>query len=113
MAIGRIEWLVVAISATAPPHLTVAVGTGKTGIKSYLLHFAAENGTQICTELVEIKTLVTHNANLHKKSLFSIMHSRKQGEEMRIAQYGYTTLSNGLLLAPLRKSLGVTPDKRL
>ena len=79
MTIGGIECLVIAIGTATSPNFPVTIGTGETGIKSYLLHFAAENGTQIRSELIEVKTLVTHTANLHKKSLFSIMHSRKQG----------------------------------
>ena len=52
MTIGRVERLVIAERATTPPHLSVAVGTGETGINGYLLHLAAKNGTQIGAELV-------------------------------------------------------------
>ena len=52
VTIGRIERLVIAERATTPPHLTVAVRTGETGINGNLLHLAAKNGTQISAELV-------------------------------------------------------------
>ena len=52
VAIGRVERLVVAECATAPPHLTVAVRASKTRINGNLLHLAAKDTTQIVTELV-------------------------------------------------------------
>ena len=52
MAIGWVERLVIAECATAPPHLTITVGTSKTGINGNLLHLATKDATQIVTELV-------------------------------------------------------------
>ena len=52
MTIGRVERLVIAERTATPPHLSVAVGTGETGINGNLLYLAAKNGTQIGAELV-------------------------------------------------------------
>ena len=60
MAIRGIERLVIAICATAPPHLAVAVGTCETAVKGYLLHLAPENGMHIRAELVIVKDIFAH-----------------------------------------------------
>ena len=52
VTIGRVERLVIAERTTAPPHLAVAVGTGKTRIDGNLLHLAAKDATQITAEFV-------------------------------------------------------------